>query len=140
VRPLVLLVAVAVASVGTRSGATANQPLVTVTSHGGLCATGSECRSTARITDTTISRQGFVSRPLSRSARTMLVRAIAALRIVAVRAHPFKGTCPTAFDGQELVYRFRGFPYPLASCKYDLRRVHAVAITDALLVTLKHRS
>jgi hypothetical protein len=134
---LLLLLVPASASASAAIGA-ARPPIVTVTSHGGLCAAGGECRSTARITDTTISREGFVSRPLGRAARASLLRAVAALRIGKVRAHPFKGTCPTAYDGQEFVYRFRGFRYTLASCTYDLRSVQAVALTNALLVTLKH--
>jgi hypothetical protein len=90
--------------------------IVTVVRHGGLCATGSECRSVLRISDSTISGQGYVSRRLSRSARGALLRAIAKLDAASLRAHPFTGTCPTAYDGAESIYRFRGFALALPSC------------------------
>jgi hypothetical protein len=117
----------------------APQPIVTVMRHGGLCAAGSECRSLLRIGDSTISGQGYVSRPLSRSARAALLRAIAKLDAAYLRAHPFTGTCPTAYDGAESIYRFRGFAHALPSCTYDLRGVEAVRLTNRLLATLKLR-
>src|SRR5260221_8390544 len=72
-------------------------PIATVTRHGGLCATRTECRSTLRIDDTTISADGYASRRLKASERVALLRAIATLNIKYLRAHPFAGTCPTAF-------------------------------------------
>src|SRR5262245_45519957 len=112
------------------------KPIVTVVRHGGLCVTGSECRFVMRITDTVITGQGYVSRPLSPSSRTELLRAIAKLKPAYLRAHPFKGTCPTAYDGTESIYRFRGFAHPLPSCTYDVGGVEAVRLTERLLSTL----
>ena len=142
VRPLaflslvVVVVALAVAAAGS---AAAPAPIVTVVRHGGLCASRSECRSVLRITDTTISGDGYVSRRLTPALRTALLRAIRKLSLVYLRAHPFKGTCPTAYDGAESTYRFRGFAAALPSCTYDLRAVDAVRLTNRLLATLRPR-
>ena len=124
---------------GSRILRAASQPLVLVIRHGGLCATGAECRSTFRITDTTISGDGFEARRLRAGERAAILRAIKALNSVDLRANPFKGTCPTAYDGQESIYRFRHFARPLASCHYDLRGVVAVRLTERLLATLRAR-
>jgi hypothetical protein len=112
-------------------------PIASVTRHGGLCVTGTECRSTLRIDDTTISGGGYAPRRLKASERLALVRAIGTLDAKYLRAHPFVGTCPTAYDGSESVYRFRGFPRSLASCTYDLRGVEAVRLAERLLGTLR---
>jgi hypothetical protein len=68
-----------------------------------------------------------------------LLHAVAALNWAKLRAHTFEGTCPTAYDGTESVYRFRGFSHALSSCRYDLRRVEAVQRTERLLATMKPR-
>jgi hypothetical protein len=115
------------------------QPIVTVIRHGGLCPTRRERRQVVRIGDSTISGKGYVSRRLTRSARAELLRAIAKLDTAYLRAHPFTGTCPTASDGAESIYRFRGFARAFGSCTYDLRGVQAVRLTDRLLATLKRR-
>lgn len=112
------------------------QPIVKVVRHGGLCATGRECRSVLLITDTRIFGQGYVPRRLPAASRTALLGAIATLKIGRLRAHPFRGTCPTASDGAESLYRFRDFPYALSSCVYDLRGARAVRLTERLLSTL----
>ena len=64
------------------------------------------------ITDTTISGKGYRPRRLTPAERAALLSAIAKLDVRYFRAHPFKGTCPTAYDAQESVYSFRGFPRP----------------------------
>lgn len=92
-----------------------------------------------RITDASVSGSGYVSRRLSRLERSALLRAIARLDLTVVRKHPFIGTCPTAYDGTESIYRFRGIASPLASCTYDLRRVAAVQLVDRLLASLRAR-
>jgi hypothetical protein len=123
------------AAASTAAGATA--PIVTVTRHGGLCVTGTECRSLLRIDDRTISGEGYTSRRLRPAERTALVSAIGKLDLAYLRAHPFTGTCPIAYDGQEAIYRFRGFPRALPGCTYDLRGVEAVRLVERLLGTLR---
>ena len=90
-----------------------------------------------RIGDTTISGDGYTPRRLGPGERAGLLRAIAGLDAGYLRAHPFTGTCPTAYDGSESVYRFRGFPRTLAACTFDLRGVEAVRVAERLLGTLR---
>ena len=65
-----------------------------------------------------------------------LTQAIAQLKLATLPK--FKGTCPIAYDGQELHYRFRGKP-EVRSCRYDLRRVRAVQLVDRLIASLPSR-
>ena len=74
--------------------------------------------------DTTISGDGYRPRSLTPGERLSL---------------PFRGTCPTASDGIESIYRFRGFAPTLASCTYDLRGMQAVRLTERLLAKLRPR-
>jgi hypothetical protein len=122
-----------------RATAATSGPIAVVVRSGGLCPSGRRCRTVFRITDTAIKADGYVSRPLRRAARAELLRAIDSLDLAELRAHPFKGTCPTAYDGGESVYSFRGFHHRIASCTYDLRHVRAVAVADRLLAQLKRR-
>jgi hypothetical protein len=128
-----LLGAARAASSPTRSGV----PIVVVVRHGGLCVTGRECRSELRIDDATVSGDGYRPRPLAPGDRVALLRAIGKLDLRSIRAHPFTGTCPTAYDGSESIYRFRRFPRALPSCTYDLRRVEAVRLVEKLLASLR---
>jgi hypothetical protein len=114
-------------------------PVVTVVRHGGLCLAGTECRSVLRIDDRTISGEGYRPRPLRPAERVALLRAISKLDRAYLRAHPFRGTCPIAYDGTESIYRFRGFPTRVASCTYELEGVAAVRLVERLLGTLKPR-
>jgi hypothetical protein len=140
---LVLLAALAGSTLGAgslpASSVETAKPIVTVVRRGGLCIPGKECRSVLRITDTAISAPGALPRRLATRERAALLRAIRTLDLADLRAHPFKGICPTASDGSELVYRFRGFDHAVATCTYDVRGVKAVSLTDRLLVTLKPR-
>jgi hypothetical protein len=125
---------------GSHPASGALQPIVTVIRHGGLPAPGGQSADRHfRISDTTISGDGYRPRPLTPSERLALRRAMAALNRPYLRAHPFRGTCPTASDGIESIYRFRGFAPTLASCTYDLRRVQAVQLTELLLAKLRPR-
>jgi hypothetical protein len=130
-----VLAAVLGVAASTAAGATA--PIVTVTRHGGLCLTGTECRSTLRIDDRTISGDGYVSRRLKPAERAALLTAIGKLDLKVIRARPFTGTCPIAYDGQEAIYRFRGLPRALPGCTYDLRGVEAVRLVERLLGSLR---
>lgn len=132
---LVIALAVAASSAGAAGAASKPQLLVSVSASGGLCPTG-VCRSGARITTTTINAEGHRSRRLTLSERRALTLAIA--RLEPASLPPFAGTCPIAYDGQELTYRFRG-KRALRSCIYDLRRVRAVQLVDRLLASLPAR-
>ena len=133
-----ILIATASASPGSRSTSTGPGPIATVVRHRGLCyrgttSPGMECRSVVTITDRWISAPGVRRRALTRSERADLLTAIRGIDAGYLRRHPFRGTCPTAFDGQESIYRFRGFRGQLASCTYDLRGVSAVTLVNRLI-------
>ena len=135
---LLALGIVVLATIGAGSGAAAlPRPdlLVSVSATGGLCP-ARVCSWSARITTTMISAEGRQSRRLTLLERRALAAAIAQLRPSALP--PFTGTCPIAYDGQELTYRFRG-KRALRSCTYDLRGVRAVQLVNRLLASLPAR-
>jgi hypothetical protein len=100
-------------------------PLLTVTARGGMCPPGA-CQTTIFI-----ERDGRVhqaAKPPNELGQvpdptlTALERAIASADVAAIRSRPFTGTCPTAWDGQELVFDF-GAPAAIErveSCKVDI--------------------
>ena len=108
--------------------------LADVLYEGGLCVTGGVC-----MTRVLVLQDGRVRWPerngtrLSPTQIRALRRAIAAIDMRAVRAHPFTGVCPTAYDGTEAIYRFRGPTPALRSCRYDLTRVGAIRLLERLL-------
>ena len=55
-----------------------------------------------------------------------LTELIAATDFAALRAHPFTGTCPVAFDGQEVVYEFTTSAgvERIASCETEVDPEH----------------
>ena len=100
-------------------------PLVTVEAHGGRCLQG-ECRTLVAI-----EADGLVHQiePLEAEIHRATDEAIdaygAALAVTnfdAIRARPFTGECPTAFDGQELIYTFAtpAGPERISSCEVDI--------------------
>jgi hypothetical protein len=108
--------------------------LAQVRYEGGLCVNGGVC-----MTQVVVFQDGRVRWPERKGTRLSpaqvraLRRAIAAIDMREVRAHPFTGTCPPAYDGQEAVYRFRGPTPVLRGCRYDLTRVAAVQLLERLL-------
>ena len=138
-RALLLFSTTVVLTVTAGGSATAIAPkpqlLVAVSATGGLCPP-SMCHWGARITTTTISAEGRRSRKITVAERRALTQAIARLKVVSLPR--FKGTCPIAYDGQELHYRFRGKP-EVRTCKQDLRRVKAVQLVDRLIASLPAR-
>ena len=133
----ILLSVVALAAAAGSAGAASPSPqlLVAVSATGGLCPP-SMCHWSAKITTRTISAEGRRSRRITAAERAALTQAIARLRVATLPK--FKGTCPIAYDGQELHYRFRGKP-ELRTCKQDLRRVRAVQLVDRLIASLPAR-
>ena len=133
----ILLSVVALAAAAGSAGAASPSPqlLVAVSATGGLCPP-SMCHWSARITTTTITAEGRRSRRITAAERSALTQAIARLKVASLPR--FKGTCPIASDGQEFHYRFRDKP-EVRSCKYDVRRVRAVQLTDRLIASLPSR-
>ena len=130
----ILVVGLVVLAAGA-AGAAATTPkpqlLVSVSATGGLCPP-SMCHWGERITTATISAEGRRSRSITAAERSALTQAIARLKVATLPR--FKGTCPIAYDGQEFHYRFRDKP-EVRSCRYDLRRVRAVQLTDRLIAS-----
>ena len=115
-------------------------PLVTVTVHGGECPDG-PCGST-----TVVERDGRVHQttPVAAEMGALSGDLLAALDVavrntdfVAIRARPFTGECPVAFDGQELIYEFGapGGTQRIATCETDVDPNDPLfaAVTAALL-------
>ena len=104
-------------------------PLVTVTTRGGECVNG-PCGSTI-----VIERDGRIHQAESAEADLGNVppNALAALDTVvrttnfdAIRVRRFTGECPTAFDGQEVIYEFGapGGVQRVASCETEIDPNH----------------
>jgi hypothetical protein len=119
-----------------------SSPLVTVTTRGGECFDG-PCGDTF-----VIERAGSVHRTTHGEAEIgqvpadIIGRLDAAIKTTdfdAVRAVPFDGECPTAFDGQEILYAFGapGGVETIASCESRIDPAHpAFAAVDAALVSV----
>jgi hypothetical protein len=104
-------------------------PLVTVTTRGGECVNG-PCGSTI-----VIERNGRVHQTAPASAElgalpanalTALDAAVCSGDFESVRTRKFTGECPTAYDGQEIIYEF-GAPdgvQRIASCETEIDPNH----------------
>jgi hypothetical protein len=110
----------AVASLAPDAG-----PLVVVTIHGGECPEGA-CGAT-----TVIERNGRVHQTapvaaelgaLDPNVLTALDAAVKTTDFHAIRARPFTGECPVAFDGQEFIYEFGapGGTERIATCETEV--------------------
>ncbi len=110
---LILAAALATVAIATCAGqepvATTAGPLVTVEIRGGECPEGA-CETTV-----TLERDGRVhaaAKPpndlgvVPPADLAALEAAIGATDFAALRSHPFTGECPTAYDGQELIFAF----------------------------------
>ena len=133
---VVCLVVLAAGAAGTATRHhAAPRLLVAVNATGGFCPPNL-CHWSARITTTTISAENRRARRITAAERAALTQAIVRLKVATLPK--FKGTCPIAYDGQELHYRFRGKP-EVRTCKQDLRRVRAVQLVDRLIASLPSR-
>jgi len=117
----------------------ATGPLVTVTTRGGECPDG-RCGSTV-----VIERNGQVHQtvPVEATLGTVPADALAALDASikttdfdVTRSRKFNGQCPTAYDGQEVIYEFGapGGTERIASCETEIDPNHPVfaAVTAVL--------
>lgn len=121
------------------SAPTPTGALLTVTTRGGLCAAGA-CESTIFIERD--GRVHFAAKPpndlgvVPPEQLAALASAIDATDFAELRSHPFTGTCPTAWDGQETVFDFgtAGGVEQVASCAtaIDWTSPLFVAVADAL--------
>jgi hypothetical protein len=141
---LLALLAVAVAACSPGSPIAvptpfATGPLLTVETRGGECASA-PCGSFI-----TVERDGRVhvaAKPpndlgtVPADQLAALDTAIRTTDFAALRSHPFTGECPTAFDGQELIFEFGapGGPQRIATCEVavDYGSPLFVAVSAAL--------
>ena len=100
-------------------------PLVTVEATGGHCLEGT-CRSVVAIeADGLVHQIEPVEAEIHRAtdeAIDIYRAALATTDFDAIRSQPFTGECPTAFDGQELVYAVTTAhgPERIASCDVEV--------------------
>jgi hypothetical protein len=135
---LLVLLAVTAASVAavlcTPAAAAAGPPVADVRLVGGLCERSATCMPRLLLhPDGRVTRDGSVVRRVQPAQLRELRRLVATLDLADVRAHPFTGMCPVAYDGQELIVRLRGVPAVLRGCTWDLTRVRAATLAARLV-------
>lgn len=100
-------------------------PLVTVETRGGECF-ATPCGSTVVVErDGTVHSAAKPPNVLGKVPADQLTALDAAIRttdFAVLKSHPFTGECPTAFDGQELVFEFGapGGTQRIATCEIDV--------------------
>jgi hypothetical protein len=114
-------------------------PLVTVSMEGGMCPEGACASSVILERDGRVHSAAKPPNNLGRAsaeAMATLTAAVQATDYAAIRARPFTGICPIAFDGQELIFEFSvgGGTQRIASCEVDIDWGHPlfVAVGAAL--------
>jgi hypothetical protein len=100
-------------------------PLVTVEMLGGLCPAGACDNSVILERDGRVHAAAKPPNDLGQvngQAMTALTAAIRATDWAALKAHPFTGQCPIAFDGQEFIFEFAvgTGTQRIASCEVDI--------------------
>lgn len=132
---LALVVAASVSACRGIGGAavTATGPLVTVTMRGGQCVGGPCDNSVILDRDGRVHSAAKPPNDLGHvSAETMatLTAVVGATDYASIRAHPFTGQCPVAFDGQELVFEFGvgAGTQRIASCEVDIDWGHPLFV------------
>jgi hypothetical protein len=113
--------------------------LVTIETRGGMCV-GGPCAGTVFL-----ERDGHVhqaAKPpndlgiVPAAALAALDAAIRATDFTALKSHPFSGQCPTAFDGQEIIFEFGapGGVERISTCEVevDFESPLFVAVSTAL--------
>lgn len=99
--------------------------LVTVEATGGHCLDGI-CRSVVAIeADGLVHQIEPVEAEIHRATNEAIDvyrAALATADFGALRSHPFRGECPTAFDGQEVIYTFAtpSGPERISSCEVEI--------------------
>jgi hypothetical protein len=136
---LVLAVALASCQSIPASLVPAAGPLVTITVRGGECVNGPCGGTTVIERDGRAHETAPVIKELGRISDTTLAALDAAVKTTdfdVVRARPFTGECPVAFDGQEFIYEFGapGGTERIATCETEVDPNHPlwVAVAAAL--------
>ena len=126
---------------GGDPSAAPGRPLVTVKASGGLCHYGA-CWTTTEIAadgsyHTADGTGDNRSGALSADAAAALSDLVGKANFAEIASHPFTGTCPIAYDGQELVYTFHtaAGDQAIASCQVEIDPASPLfqALTEALV-------
>jgi hypothetical protein len=110
IRYVALLLAVSVSACSSTTVLPGTGPLVTATMHGGECVGGVTCDTTIYLDRD--GRAHSAAKPpndlghVPADAMATLTAAIAQTDFATIRSHKFTGQCPTAVDGQELIFEF----------------------------------
>jgi hypothetical protein len=135
IAPAVLLLCVALVAAGCSPGAATTGPSATVPSATGMLVTvetrGGECVKGPCGTAVVLERDGRVhsaAKPpndlgtVSPDRLAALDALIRRTDFAALKSHRFTGECPTAFDGQEIVFEFGapGGVQRIATCEVDV--------------------
>jgi hypothetical protein len=104
----------------------AQDTLLTIRAEGGMCPNGG-CWSEKQIkADGSYTATDFTGTnkngTLDAAKVVDLTQQIADTDFEQIKSQPFTGTCPLAFDGQELIYTFQTLsgPQTIASCKVGI--------------------
>jgi len=121
---ILVAMAASVAACGF-GGASASGPLVTVEMRGGECVNGPCGMTVVLDRDGSVHSAAKPPNDLGMVPPEKVAAIDAAIKLTdfsALRGRPFTGECPTAFDGQEIVFEFAApsGPERLASCESDL--------------------
>lgn len=106
---MLLLLPTLVACAGVPLMPNGSEPLVTVSTRGGECPDG-PCGTTVTLRrdgtvhEATLPPDEVTTIPAAQVAT--VAAAIDATDFAALRSRPFTGECPTAFDGQEIIFEF----------------------------------
>jgi hypothetical protein len=123
---VIVLIAASVAACGLEAVIpTAAGPLVTVEMRGGECFAAPCGRTVSLERDGRVHEAAKPPNDLGVVPPDQLAAIDTAIRLtdfVALRSHPFTGECPTAFDGQEIVYTFAAptGTQVIASCEVEI--------------------
>lgn len=115
-------------------------PLVTVRLEGGMCPAGM-CTSTWVIErDGRVLSEADPPEELGRAradAMTALAAAVRSADYAAIRAKPFRDTCPTAWDGQELILEFHAPDgvQRIASCEVEIDWGHPLFVATVAAIS-----
>lgn len=132
------------ASTSPKIGAQA--PILTIRTRGGMCVNG-ECSSEKQI-----NADGSFTAADSTGAQTHgtldpakvaeLTQQIADADFAQIKAQPFTGTCPIAYDGQEYIYTFHTMsgPQTIESCAVGIDENSPLFQTVAGLVAVMNQA
>jgi hypothetical protein len=121
-------------------------PLLTIRAEGGMCVDGpcwSEKQINADGSYTATDNTGAQSNGTLNAAQIAeLTQQIAAADFDAIKAQPFTGTCPIAYDGQEYIYTFHTLsgPQTIASCTVGIDENSPLFLNIAALVDVMNQA